>query len=117
MTITLSKGGCITLNYENSQGSSQIEEYFVVPSSSYSFEISDAVSKMHMEVASLSIEASSSIPTSTQLTLFLDTRRQRATTDENKSFRAAVMGLNLEQTHSTAAIIFSHLRLTQDSQT
>ena len=124
MTITISKNGYISLIYENSQGSSQVDEYFVFPSSAYAFEITDAISKIHMEISSLSLQHtapnSSSIPTSTQVTVFFDSHRQRVSTTENKSFRAAVMGLNIDITTSENScsingIVFSHLKILQNT--
>ena len=123
MTITISRTGSIKVVYENSQGSSQVDEKFVFPSYAYAFRISDSISTIHIEISSLYIEnsLSSSVPTSVQLTVFLDTNRRRITSsDENKHFHAAVMGQNIDQTTSTnnntnGGIVFSRLRLTQES--
>lgn len=128
MTITISKTGSIEVVYENSQGSSQVDENFVFPSYSYAFRIKDSISKIHIEISSLDVEnlslsssTSPSVSTSVQLTVFLDTNRRRITSsDESKSFHAAVMGQNIEQITSTennpnGGIVFSRLRLTQES--
>jgi hypothetical protein len=125
MTVTISKTGSIEVVYENSQGSSQVDENFVFPSYAYSFRISDSISTIHIEISSLHTEnsssSSSSVPTSVQLTVFLDTNRRRiVASDENKHFHAAVMGRNIDQTTSTdnntnGGIVFSRLRLTQES--
>ena len=127
MTITISKTGSIEVVYENSQGSSQVDEKLVFPSYAYSFRISDSISTIHIEITSLynenlsSSSSTSAIPTSVQLTVFLDTNRRRITSsDENKHFHAAVMGRNIEHTSSNTnipngGIIFSRLRLTQQS--
>lgn len=128
MTITISKTGSIEVVYENSQGSSQVDENFVFPSYAYSFRINDSISTIHIEISSLDIEnsslsasESSSVSTSVQITVFLDTNHPRiASSDENKHFHAAVMGQNIEQRTSTddnpsGGIVFSRLRLTQES--
>ncbi len=127
MTITISKTGSIEVVYENSQGSSEVDEKFVFPSYAYAFRISDSISTIHIEISSLHIEnfsssLSPSTPTSVQLTVFLDTNRRRLTSsDENKHFHAAVMGQNIEQRLSNnnnnpnGGIVFSRLRLTQES--
>ncbi|CAF0976824.1 unnamed protein product [Rotaria magnacalcarata] len=131
MTITISKTGSIAVVYENSQGSSQVDESFVFPSYSYAFRIQDSISTIHIEISSLDIEnlsltssTSSSVSTSVQLTVFLDTGRRRrrriVSSDENKHFHAAVMGRNIEQMTSTdnnptGGMVFSRLRLTQES--
>ena len=115
--------------YENSQGSSQVDELIVFPSYSYGFRIRDSITTIHIEISSLNIDLSSSaslssIPTSIESTVFLDTnrrlRRQIQTNDENKYFHAAVMGQHIDQTtssntHTNGAIVFSHLRLMQES--
>jgi hypothetical protein len=127
MTITISKTGSIEIVYENSQGSSQADEHHVFPSYAYAFRISDSISTIHIEISALYIEnlsssSTPSVPTSVQLTVFLDTNRRRvASSDENKHFHAAVMGQNIEQITSNnnlnpkGGIVFSRLRLTQDS--
>lgn len=127
MTITISKTGLIEIVYENSQGSSQVDEKHVFPSYAYSFGISDSISTIHIEISSLHMEnltssSTPSVPTTVQSTVFLDTNRRRMTSaDENKDFHAAVMGQNIEQTPSTTnnqsagGIVFSRLRLTQES--
>jgi len=127
MTITISKTGSIEVVYENSQGSSQVDENLVFPSYAYAFQISDSISTIHIEISSLHSEdisssSSPSVPTSVQFTVFLDTNRRRITSsDDNKYFHAAVMGQNIEQISSNnnnnqnGGIVFSHLRLTQES--
>ncbi|CAF3055609.1 unnamed protein product [Rotaria sp. Silwood2] len=128
MTITISKTGSIEVLYENSQGSSQVDENFVFPSYAYAFRIRDSISTIHIEILSLDIENVSltsstltSVPTSVQLTVFLNTNHRRITSsDENKHFHAAVVGQNIEQITSTdnnptGGIVFSRLRLTQES--
>lgn len=127
MTITVSKTGLIEIVYENTQGSSQVDEKHVFPSYAYSFRISDSISTIHIEISSLHMEnlsssATPSIPTTVQSTVFLDTNRRRTTSsDESKDFHAAVMGQNIEQApspsnkNSTGGIVFSRLRLTQES--
>ena len=127
MTIKLSRTGSIEVVYENSQGSSQVDENHVFPSYAYAFRITDSISTIHIEISSLHIEdfaslASPSIPTSVQLTVFLDTNHHRLTSsNENKNFHAAVMGQNIEQTSpntsnsSGGGIVYSRLRLTQES--
>jgi len=127
VTITISKTGSIEVVYENSQGSSRVDENFVFPSYAYAFRISDSIPTIHIEISSLHIEeisssSSPSIPTSVQLTVFLDTNRRRITSsDENKDFHAAVMGQNIEHISSNnnnnpiGGIVFSRLRLTQES--
>jgi hypothetical protein len=125
MTVTISKTGSIKVVYENSQGSSEVEENFVFPSYAYAFRISHSISKIHIEISSLHIEnlsssSPSSIPTSVQSTVFLDTNRRRIiSSDENKHFHAAVMGQNIEQIPSSnnnpnGGIVFSRLRLTEE---
>ncbi len=123
MTITISKTGSVEVVYENSQGSSQVDENLVFPSYAYAFRIKDSISTIHIEISSLYIEnlsSSSTIPTSIQLTVFLDTnRRGIKSSDENKHFHAAVMGQNIEPITSTntiphGGIVFSRLRLTQE---
>ena len=90
MTIKLSRTGSIEVVYENSQGSSQVDENHVFPSYAYAFRITDSISTIHIEISSLHIEdfaslASPSIPTSVQLTVFLDTNHRRLTSsNENK---------------------------------
>jgi hypothetical protein len=126
MTITISKTGSIETVYENSQGSSQVDENFVFPSYAYAFRISDSISTIHIEISSLYIDnsssSSSSVATSVQSTVFLNTNQRRATSsDENKHFHAAVMGQNIEQNTSNnnipnGGIVFSRLRLTQESK-
>ncbi|CAF4773926.1 unnamed protein product, partial [Rotaria sp. Silwood2] len=109
MTITISKTGSIEVLYENSQGSSQVDENFVFPSYAYAFRIRDSISTIHIEISSLDIENVSltsstlaSVPTSVQLTVFLNTNHRRTTSsDENKHFHAAVVGQNIEQITST----------------
>jgi len=127
MTITISKTGSIEVVYENSQGSSQVDENFVFPSYAYAFRITDSISTIHIEISSLHIDnfsssSSTSVPNSVQLNVFLDTNRRRIiSADENKHFHAAVMGQNIEQipsnnnNNSNGGIVFSRLRLTQDS--
>ncbi|CAF0780032.1 unnamed protein product [Rotaria sp. Silwood1] len=128
MTITISKSGSIEVVYENSQGSSQVDENFVFPSYSYAFRIQDSISTVHIDISSLDIENASltsstlsSVSTSVQLTVFLNTNHRRITSsDENKQFHAAVMGQNIEQMTSTdnnptGGIVFSRLRLTEES--
>ena len=123
--MTISRTGSIEIDYENSQGSSQVDERFVFPSYGYAFRISDTISTIHIEISSLHTEQaapSSSIPTSVQLTVFLDTNRRRrttASTDESKHFHAAVMGQNIDQTMSTTShakggIVFTRLHLSQN---
>jgi len=126
MTVTISKTGSIKVVYENSQGSSEVEENFVFPSYAYAFRISHSISRIHIEISSLHIEnlssssSPSSIPTSVQLTVFLDTNRRRIiSSDENKHFHAAVMGQNIEQiplsnNNPNGGIVFSRLRLTEE---
>lgn len=129
MKITISKTGSIEVLYENSRGSSQVDELVVFPSYSYGFRIRDSITTIHIEISSLNIDtlsssSLSSIPTSIESTVFLDTsrrlRRQIQTNDDNKLFHAAVMGQNIDQTtssntHTNGAIIFSHLKLMQES--
>ena len=128
MTVTISRTGSIEIDYENSQGSSEVDERFVFPSYGYAFRISDTISTIHIEISSLHTEQAassssvSSIPTSVQLTVFLDTNRRRRTTstDESKHFHAAVMGQNIDQTMSTTShakggIVFTRLHLSQNS--
>jgi len=127
MTITISRTGLIEIAYENTQGSSEVDEKHVFPSYAYSFRISDSISTIHIEISSLHMEnltpsATPSIPTTVQSTVFLDTNRRRTTSsDENKNFHAAAMGQNIEQTptssndYSTGGIVFSRLRLTHES--
>lgn len=127
MTITISKSGSIEVVYENSQGSSQVDESFVFPSYAYSFRIQDSISTIHIEISSLDVEnlsltssTSSSVSTSVQLTVFLNTNNRRGTeSGESKDFHAAVMGRNIEQITSTddnptGGLVFSRLRLTQE---
>ena len=126
MTITVTKNGSIEVVYENSQGSSQIDEHLVFPSYAYAFRISDAITTIQIEISPLHMEHSSAnlsatVPTSVQSTVFLDTnRRQKISSDENKYFHAAVTGQHIDQTvsthtHSNGGIVFSRLRLTQES--
>ncbi|CAF0943653.1 unnamed protein product [Adineta ricciae] len=130
MTITISRTGSIEVAYENSRGSSQVDENLVFPSYAYAFRIKDSISTVHIEISSLYLENYSSsteplpsTPTSVQLTVFLDTDRRRrhpTSTDENKHFHAAVMGQNIEPNPSnanipTGGIVFSRLRLTQET--
>ena len=128
MTITITKNGSIEVVYQNSQGSSQADEHFVFPSYAYAFRISDAISTIQIEISPLHIEHSSSamsnVPTSVQSTVFLDTsrrqRREQASSDENKYFHAAVAGQHIDQTlstntHSNGGLVFSRLRLAQES--
>lgn len=128
MTITITKNGSIEVVYLNSQGSSQADEHFVFPSHAYAFRISDAISTIQIEISPLHIEHSSSsvsnVPTSVQSTVYLDTsRRQRlekTSSDESKYFHAAVAGQHIDQTlstntHSNGGLVFSRLRLAQES--
>lgn len=131
MKITISKTGSIEVMYENSQGSSQVDEHIVFPSYSYGFRIRDSTTTIHIEISSLNIDVASasalaSVPTSIELTVFLDTnrrlRRQVQSNDDNKYFHAAVMGENIDETtstntHTNGAIVFSRLRLMQESST
>ena len=126
--ITISKTGSVEVAYENSQGSSQVDENLVFPSYAYAFRIRDSISTIHIEILSLDIGRFSSsattvsapIPTSIQLSVFLDVNRRRTTSsDENKHFHAAVAGQNIEQITSdnnnpSGGIVFSRLRLTQE---
>jgi hypothetical protein len=124
MKITISKMGSIEIEYENSQGSSQVDEYFVFPSYAYAFRIRDAITTIHIEISSLNIEhTSTSVSTSVQSTVFLDKNRRyrhrKASIDENKYFHAAVMGQHIDQTvsthtHTNGGIIFTRLRLMQE---
>lgn len=128
MTITISKTGLIEVVYENSQGSSQADENHVFPSYAYGFRISDSISTIHIEISALHVENFSngsttpSVPTSVQMTVFLDTNHRRITSsNDNKNFHAAVMGQNIEPAtfnntiNPTSGIVFSRLRLTQES--
>lgn len=129
MTITLSKTGLIEVVYENSQGSSQADENHVFPSYAYTFRISDSISTIHIEISALHVDTFSStpitpsVPTSVQMTVFLDNNHPRITSSmDNKNFHAAVMGQNIEPNtianntgNPTGGIVFSRLRLTQEA--